>query len=200
MNEFDQKAPDWDKNQMHIERSSAISKAIEKTIPLGADMEGFEYGCGTGLLSFNLADKLHSIRMADSSEGMFAELKVKILERGIQNMHPVMLDLEKEAAAGYQTDIIFTQMVLHHIGEIELVLERFYSMLRPGGYVCIADLYAEDGSFHGAGFSGHNGFDPDVLKTQLEKTGFVQVRYDECYQIKKGEKIYPIFLMTAKKY
>ena len=68
-------------------------------------------------------------------------------------------------------------MVLHHIVSIQSLFERFYNMLLPGGFLAIADLFTEDGSFHGEGFDGHKGFDPEQLKVQLQKTGFKEVRF-----------------------
>jgi ubiquinone/menaquinone biosynthesis C-methylase UbiE len=70
MNEFDIKAIDWDNNQMHIERADAVAKEIGKAVALTQDMKGFEYGCGTGLLSFRLIGSLKEITLADSSAGM----------------------------------------------------------------------------------------------------------------------------------
>jgi hypothetical protein len=48
--------------------------------------------------------------------------------------------------------------------------KSFMSLLKPGGHLAIADLYTEDGSFHGDGFHGHKGFDPAILAAMLEKT------------------------------
>ncbi len=32
------------------------------------------------------------------------------------------------------------------------ILEKFHDLLNPSGYLAIADLYPEDGSFHGLSF------------------------------------------------
>jgi len=69
--------------------------------------------------------------------------------------------------------------------------------------LCIADLDKEDGSFHGAGFEGHKGFDRVELEDKLTKLGFHQIRFTTCYQMTKevetGIKTFPIFLMIAEK-
>ena len=54
MNEFDIKAAEWDKNQMHWDRSEAIAKEIIKLIPLKKEMTALEYGAGTGYKTFLL--------------------------------------------------------------------------------------------------------------------------------------------------
>lgn len=61
MNEFDIKAPNWDSDPAKVERARRVTEVIKKTIGLTKDMTAFEYGCGTGLLSFNLYPYLNSI-------------------------------------------------------------------------------------------------------------------------------------------
>lgn len=72
------------------------------------------------------------------------------------------------------------------------------------GFLCIADLFKEDGSFHGNGLTGHTGFDPEELKSKMENIGFASVKYEECFAVKKiidsKEKIFPLFLMTGKRF
>lgn len=45
-------------------------------------------------------------------------------------------------------------------------------MLNPGGYLCIADLEEEDGSFHEGKETVHNGLDPSFLARILSEKGF----------------------------
>ena len=58
MNEFDVKAAEWDKSNMHLERARTIAGEILKEIPITAEMKALEFGAGTGLLSFLLRDQL----------------------------------------------------------------------------------------------------------------------------------------------
>jgi ubiquinone/menaquinone biosynthesis C-methylase UbiE len=203
MNTFDNKAEDWDKNPEHLERAKAIAFKIKKTIKISKKMTGFEYGAGTGLLSFNLIEFFKCITLTDSSTGMLEVLNEKIAAKNIKNMDAILLDLEKENIPDDKYDIIFNQMTMHHILKLDMVLDKFKNMLKSNGHLCIADLYREDGSFHGKEFSGHKGFDPEALKLKLEKTGFKFVSYSECYSIKKivndNEKKFPVFLITGQK-
>jgi hypothetical protein len=77
-------------------------------------------------------------------------------------------------------------------------------MILPGGFLVIADLYPEDGSFHGDGFEVHNGFDPEELKDMLLKVGFRNVVFEFCYSMQRiladgTSKTFPIFLIVASK-
>jgi tRNA (cmo5U34)-methyltransferase len=204
MSEFDSKAQDWDKNKIYTERSKAIATELVNRIPITNKMTAMEYGAGTGLLSFILKDSLAEIILMDSSREMIRVTESKIVDAGTLNMKALWIDLEKVDYQG-QFDIIYNQMVLHHIEDIDLIFNKFHALIKPGGYLAIADLYSEDGSFHGDGFNGHNGFDVVQLTRQLEKHAFKNIIIKPCYTIQreneKGElKEYPVFLLTANKY
>jgi len=73
-------------------------------------------------------------------------------------------------------------------------------MLNPGGYVAIADLYTEDGSFHGPDVKVHLGFDPEKLTEMMKLIGFTNIEYKSCFEVKResGAK-YPVFLLVGQK-
>ena len=81
------------------------------------------------------------------------------------------------------------------------ILRRFHAVLKRPGFLCIADLDAEDGSFHGEGFDGHLGFDREQLADKVRAAGFASVRFTTAYEMTKvvagGKRTFPIFLMVA---
>ena len=203
MNEFDIKAEGWEKDPMHWERSAAGAEAIKRVIPLSKEMTAMEYGAGTGITSFLLKDLVKEITMIDSSPEMVRVMNEKIKNSGIENLKALHFDLEIADYKNGSFDLIFTQMVLHHIENTEIILKKFQGMLNPGGFLAIADLYSEDGSFHGDGFSGHKGFDVDELSDQLKKYGFSDISNMKCFTISKKIsdnmiKPFDVFLLTGK--
>ena len=202
-NEFDLKAREWDKNQMHVERASAIAHEIGKIIPLNKHMKALEFGAGTGLLSFLLADRLAEITLMDNSTEMINVVKGKISGQEMHPMKPVLINLEQEDYPEH-FDIIYSQMVLHHVDDVYGILKKFFRMMNAGGYLAIADLYTEDGSFHGEGFTGHKGFDVENLAKELAGDGFKNITHHTCFTIPKiteqgTTKNFPVFLIVAKK-
>lgn len=202
MKSFDQRAQHWDLDPMKVARAAAVATAIKQRVDLTPAMSVFEYGCGTGLLSFSLQDTVGHITLADSSEGMLQALRAKIGAEAT-NMTPIKLDLMTDPPPEQQYDVVYTLMTLHHIPDTAGILERFYYLLRNDGCLCVADLDYEDGSFHGPGFTGHRGFDRDALGTLARAQGFSGVAFDTVYEIKKsteyGERLFRVFLMTAVK-
>lgn len=201
MSEFDQKAAGWDMNEVHKLRSQSIADKLIKMIPEGKHLSALEFGAGTGLLSFLLSKYLKKITLVDSSKGMIDVIAEKLASGNEPHLKPLLIDLEKESISD-QFDLIFSQMAFHHVVNVDAMLLKFYTMLSPGGWVAIADLYPEDGSFHGVGFTGHLGFDPDGLAQKLLASGFRDVSYGPCFVMTKElgpneTRDYPVFLMSA---
>ena len=146
---FDSKARQWDDNPVFRERGLKIADAVRRAVPLNPGMRALDYGCGTGLLSFPLRDELGPILMADSSAGMLEVVNEKIAALGVTNMTTAQLDLLADPRPAQRFDLIVTAMTLHHVPDTDRILRVFHDLLNPGGYLCIADLDQEDGSFHG---------------------------------------------------
>lgn len=207
MKHFDKQAKEWDNDPFKTKRAITIAKEITDFIRPNKTMNAFEFGCGTGLLSYQLKDFFNTITLADTSEGMINVLKEKITNENINNFKPLLVDLLEEDTVinSNEYDVIYTLMTLHHIIDIDKILKIFNEMLKIGGYLCIADLVQEDGSFHSnvPDFDGHNGFDRSTLSAVLSKHGFM-VAYNEIplaieKEFDKKPRKYPLFLMICQK-
>jgi tRNA (cmo5U34)-methyltransferase len=204
MNDFDAKAAEWDKNPMHWNRSVAIADAIKKLIPLKKEMTALEYGAGTGITSFLLKDSLKEITLMDNSPEMLRMIDEKIRSTKVKNLKTLNFNLETDDYKDGKFDMIFTQMVMHHVIDTDKIIRKFYQLLNPECYLIIADLYEEDGSFHGEGFSGHNGFNINALSDILKENGFSAVFHETCFVIDRKiseteSKLFEVFIMSAKR-
>lgn len=199
--DFDARARTWDNDPMKTARALAVADAIRGRIPNLKGSSGFEYGCGTGLLSFALQPHLLQVTLADSSTGMLEVLREKIAASDIANMTPIQLDLTSDPLPEQRFDLIYSLMTFHHIPDTDSILRNLHALLRNPGYLCIADLDSEDGSFHGDEFSGHKGFDRHDLAQRAERAGFRNIGFSTVFEVRKGkpERGYPVFLMTAEK-
>ena len=131
MSEFDQKAQEWDKNQMHLERTIAVARRLKEMVNITPGMKAMEFGAGTGLLSFYLKDLFSEITLIDSSPEMLRMAGQK-MESGDQlKFRTLCLDLETEEYTGDPFDIIYSQMVLHHIRDLSAILKKFFHLLTP---------------------------------------------------------------------
>ena len=201
---FDLRAKTWDENPLKSALAQAVAREIRAQVTLTPQMTALEYGCGTGLLSFALREQLGHLTLADSSSGMLAVLKEKISSGAIDHMTAQKLDLASDPLPRERFDLVYSQMTLHHIADTDALLRALYALLKSPGTLCLADLDSEDGSFHGADFTGHRGFDREALRRQASDAGFCNVRCSTAFTIRKvvangAEKDFPDFLLVAEK-
>jgi len=201
MTTFEQRAATWDDDPIKAARAHAVAEAIRREVPFRPGLRALEYGCGTGLLGFALAPFPGELTLADASEGMLDVLRGKIAATGARNMTGVRLDLIADVPPAARYDLVCLLMVLHHIPDTDAILRRFHAVLAPGGRLCIGDLDAEGGAFHGPGFDGHNGFDREALAARARAAGFTNVRFTTAYENPKkvggATRLFPVFLMVA---
>jgi ubiquinone/menaquinone biosynthesis C-methylase UbiE len=203
--DFDKVAVSWDDEPRRVKLAGDLARAIIREVELTRNMDLLDFGCGTGLISLHLQPHVRSLRGVDTSAGMLEVFQGKLKERGITNVSTVLLDPAKETRIDGNFHLVVSGMTLHHIQDVEALFKEFYRLLLPGGKVCVADLDAEDGSFH-SDLTGvaHFGFERIHVRAMLENAGFVEIRDMTATSIIKDAELptrreYPVFLMTARK-
>lgn len=198
-NVFDARAQTWDEEPRRVKLAADIFAALERQVPLQRDFTVLDYGCGTGLLTLALAPRVRRITGVDASSGMLAVLARKARAAGIPNVVPLQSDFTRDPLPADPCDLVVSAMTLHHVAAVETLLRKFFSLLGPGGQIALADLDAEDGTFHddSAGIH-HFGFDRAELGRQLQACGFAAVRFATAARIAKARE-YTVFLATARK-
>ncbi len=198
---FDKAASEWDSKSRRVLLAGKISNAILK-LPLTKEMDALEYGCGTGLVGIAISQVIKKLTAIDNSRGMLEVLEKKISTEDLKNIRTLCCDLLTENYTE-KHHLIFCSMTLHHIKDAKGLLQRFADILLPGGYIAIADLVTEDGTFHDTDAEGihHDGFTPEELAAVLSCCGLEDISHRIVHTITKGgiNKKYPIFLLTARK-
>ncbi|KAB0668603.1 class I SAM-dependent methyltransferase [Oryzomonas sagensis] len=196
--DFDTVASTWDEEPRRVKLAADIGAAIKDTVPLSADWDGMDYGCGTGLLTLDLAPALHSMVGLDSSQGMVDRLTAKCSATGIQNTRAIRCDLEQGKPPVGPFHLVTSAMTLHHIPEIVPLLTSLRGLLHPGGWVALADLETEDGSFHDNPTGVfHHGFSREELEGFLTRAGFTSIAVRRATTMRKGERVYSVLLAVA---
>ena len=199
MQYFDQAAATWDYEERRVTLAHAVVEAIASRVALSKEQDVLDFGCGTGLVTLELASRVRSITGADTSPGMLKTLKEKATHQGV-TVPLISLDTEKAGSLGGPYDLIVSSMTLHHIAEVPALFAQFMQHLHPGGQIALADLDEEDGDFHDATMSiHHQGFPREQIRTWLQDAGFQEVQLETATVTKKNGKDYPVFLATARK-
>ncbi len=202
---FDAIAAQWDESPMRTNMAKAVADAIAAEVPLESHWRALEYGCGTGLVGLRLLPHLGHVLETDLSSGMLAVLEEKARAAGLDKIETQVLDLTTNTPPATRFDLIFSSMALHHIPDVAGLVRTFFSMLSPGGWVALADLDAEDGSFHSPDVPGveHHGFERKTLEGWVRAAGFTRVSIRTAYTVERErdgqQRRYPIFLAIGRR-
>lgn len=95
-NRFDQAAEEWDSLEPRKKMIRAISERMFERLPLNAEMDVLDFGCGTGLLSLRVADQVKSLTGIDTSSGMLNTFEQKATQMGLKNTQTQWLESDTE--------------------------------------------------------------------------------------------------------
>lgn len=203
--DFEKEAAKWDASPTRVRLAESVAAAIISEMPLSKEMDALDFGCGTGLLTLKLQPLVKAITGVDSSPGMLSVFRNKIEAQGLTNVRAQFVDFEKGARVEGGYDLIVSSMVIHHVPDTLALFKEWFSLLRPGGKVCFADLDTEDGAFHGDNTGVfHLGFDRGKLRLLLQEAGFHNIRDTTATTVSKdiegqGVREFSIFLISAAK-
>jgi cyclopropane fatty-acyl-phospholipid synthase-like methyltransferase len=195
---FDKQAAEWDDNPGRVKNARNIAAAIKAAVPLSKTMSAMEFGCGTGLVSRELLPDIGKILAVDLSSGMIEQIQNRIAEDGLKNITAQCLDIFTNPPAG-PFDLIFSAMAAHHVSDTDALLDRLAGLLAPGGYLALADLDTEDGTFHGEEAGPvHHGFSREELMQKLRERGLRDTSAVTAHTMQKNGRDYTVFLITAR--
>ncbi len=202
---FERAAARWEEKPRRIDRTRDVAEAIREAVALSPEMTALEIGCGSGLVTMALCEDLGTIVALDTSEEALKALQAKIDDMGVSNITPLRLDLTVDPLPDLQVDVIFSSMALHHVADPARMIERAARLLRPGGVMCIADLDAEDGSYHGDnGEKVHHGFSSGQMAAFFAAAGLQPVGSGVAHTIERrrpdgGADAYPVLLSLGQR-
>ena len=203
---FNREASQWDENPRRRALALAVAKAIIDAVKPAKTMRALEFGCGTGLVTFEIAPLVERLSAIDTSCEMLTVLQEKISTSQVKNIEVSSIDLSSSSEADEHDqsfELIYSSMTLHHIADTAGFLNRIANFLSPGGIIAIADLDLEDGLFHDDPFEKvHHGFDREKLSDQLKAAGLQVQSFETIYRFEKINRsgitaVYPVFLVTA---
>ncbi|WP_353952822.1 class I SAM-dependent methyltransferase [Knoellia sp. S7-12] len=206
---FDDAASTWDADPAKIERARATADLLKGALALTGTERVLEIGGGTGQLSLSLADHVAAVLVTDASPGMVDVARANIEQAGsADRLTAQRLDLVTDPLPDGRFDGVWAQLALHHVREIDLLLERVKAILVPGGWVAIVELDDDRaGAFHAhhEDFTGHHGFDRDAFAERLRATGFHDVTVSDAGSIEKelggddqGRGTFAMFLAVGR--
>jgi SAM-dependent methyltransferase len=200
MTTFDERAKEWDTPE-RAERAGVVAAAVRAAVPISRDARAIEIGAGTGLLGLHFAADVASLLLTDPSTGMLEVAAEKIRRGGLSTVSVAPYDLLRDPPPAGPFDLLLSLLVLHHVDDSAAAFQAMYGLLGPDGRIALADLDAEDGTFHDADAEGihHLGFERERVGGLARAAGFVDVAFSTATEIEKNGRAYPLFLLAGRR-
>lgn len=202
---FDRLAAGWDSNPVRVRLADRVAACMRRRVPLEPGMRVLDYGSGTGLLALALRPYVGAVTAIDRSKGMLKVLSEKVRLGRISHVDVRFGDAEAGSLSEGGFDAVVSSMTLHHVRYVRRVLGRLAGALKPGGWLAVADLDAEDGTFHDDPVGiHHHGFDRQTMREHLRGAGLVRVTVVTAHRIERPDRdgrprTYPVFLAIGRR-
>ncbi len=157
----------WDKtankyDQEEKKDEPTYNKIIEKTKKyLKISDIVLDYGCGTGLISNEIADNVKVIHAIDISSKMIEIAKKKAAGRKIENIDYAHSTIFDERYKSGSFDVILAFYILHLLEDTHKVMQRINELLKPGGLIISATPCMGEKTF------------PSILLSLVSKIGLI---------------------------
>lgn len=200
----------WDKIASHYDNNvnKTYKTANESIINLTKtfckeDDIILDIGCGTGLLTTELANSVKSIDALDNSKKMIALAKEKSEDMLIKNIQWTVSDFTTLANHDKTYNIITAFNLLLYVDALESTLENIHNLIEPNGYfISATDCQANNTTLYhkvqclmskiGLLPKFHQ-FTPENLTSIIAKSGF-EIEYTQNVHTEP-----PNYLIIAKK-
>ncbi len=182
MSEWDEYAEGWDADEAARAYSrGAFASLVSAASKRGMQLDGLhicDFGCGTGLLAEQLADRVGAIDAVDTSPAMLAVLARKIVERGWTNIRTMAKPV---ASAAY--DLIVCSSVCAFVEDYPATAKRLAATLGPGGLFVQWDWELDPTAEQPHGLSR------DTIQRALEGAGLTNISVEVGFEVAFGERV-----------
>jgi SAM-dependent methyltransferase len=124
--------------------SAATLGTLVELVPPDADAHWLEVACGTGVISRAIAARVSSIIGVDLTPAMLEQAKAVATEEGLGGVEFALGDATALEFDDNSFDGAVTRLSLHHIPAPGRVMAEMARVVRPGGWVVVSDIAADE--------------------------------------------------------
>lgn len=175
---FARVATEWDSLRQTYFDESVIIKAMEQSIP-SSEMTVVDLGTGTGFVAAALARRTRRVIGIDASPTMLTVARRNLRKQDIKNVEFIAGAGEHLPIDSGSVDMVFGNMVLHHIPEPPRAFTEIFRVLKNGGSVILTDLDKHSYEWFRETMADYwLGFDRQEVRKWMDDAGFDSVRVD----------------------
>ncbi len=155
-----------------------------------------DFGCGTGVLSVELAKWAKKVVAIDRSASSLEQAKARAEKAGADNISFLEADLHKLPLPAGKKDLVVISQSLHHVAEPADVLKEAARLLKPQGRIVVLELMPHQEKWVQEQLGHlHLGFEPKVLEQHLAEAGFKNVVFTPYPR--EAASPFRVFLLTG---
>lgn len=159
-------------------------------------LDAVDFGCGTGVLSVELARWARRVTAIDHSADALAQARARAAREGVSNLTFLQADLTSLPLGTGETDLVVLSQSLHHVADPKRVLAEAARLLKPQGKLVVLELLPHQETWVKSRL-GHQvlGFEPQALKAAMEAVGLEQL--SEAEAPRSVDSPFKAFLLTG---
>ncbi len=171
------------------------ANALSSLLP---PLDVVDFGCGTGVLSVELARWAHQVTAVDRSPVALEAARIRAKREDLHNIQFVEADLHALPKNLGGKDLVVISQSLHHVEQPERVLAGAARVLKPGGRVVVLELMPHDEQWVKSRLGHHHlGFEPSTLVAAMRSAGFGEVQLTPS--AREGGSAFRAFLLTGSR-
>ena len=161
-------------------------------------LDVIDFGCGTGVLSVELARWASRVTAIDRSLVALDAARERARREGRENITFVEADLHALPKSLGGKDLVVISQSLHHVEHPERVLAEAARVLKPGGRLVVMELMPHDQQWVTARLGHHHlGFEPATLVAAMTAAGFSDLQLTPSPR--DGGSAFRAFLLTGSR-
>lgn len=187
---WDDYAEGWDDDEGARAYAAAAFASLQAVVQkFDGGLSGvrvLDFGCGTGLLSTQLASAGAEVVALDPSEGMQAVLRAKVARQGLDRVHPVTGTLEAldaQVALGSRFTLVVCSSVCAFLDDYPQTAKALAARLEPGGWLVQWDWARDPNADEPFGLTR------EEIAIALKDAGLGEVSVDVGFRIEAAGKV-----------
>lgn len=171
------------------------ARALSALLP---PLDVVDFGCGTGVLSVELARWARHVTAIDRSALALDAARVRARREACDNITFVEADLHGLPRSVAGKDLVVISQSLHHVEHPGRVLAEAARVLKPGGRAVVLELMPHDEQWVTSRLGhAHLGFEPATLVAAMGAAGFSDVQLTPS--ARDGGSPFRAFLLTGSR-
>jgi ArsR family transcriptional regulator len=161
-------------------------------------LEVVDFGCGTGVLTVEMARWAKRVVAIDANSEVLSKAKERAQRAGVSNVTFLREDLHRLSLPDARKELVVISQSLHHVEDPRTVLSEAARILKPGGRLVLLELMPHDERWVRERLGHrHLGLDPETLRALLKEVGFGKVEL--MPHARDGSSPFRVFLLTGER-